>query len=219
MNILLKYASTNTPHQIVPVRVGGTFVDMAPCMIDDSGLLTFLSRELIMMAACVGNRAPHSTLNMQPPYTMLKETELDLRILRVIGPRTFLQIERHTKILTFEADEQLAGYSSDRKSFRVYIPIIRRIIKSRNVIFIETPSRLLTLPTEGPQLLMQGFSDGDEPGDNNKGYNYIIDDDLSRDVRNYTSVIEHPGTTSTNQFTASGLSEIQWWLSFSTGSA
>ena len=48
-------------------------------------------------AAYVGSRAPHSALNMQSPYKMLKGTEPDLGILRVIGARTFVHIERRTK--------------------------------------------------------------------------------------------------------------------------
>ena len=40
------------------------------------------------------------------------------------------------------------GYSNNSKSYRVYDQVIRRIMESRNVIFIETPWRLLPPPSE-----------------------------------------------------------------------
>ena len=43
---------------------------------------------------------------------------------------------------------QLVGYSNNSKGYRVYNPDARRILESRNVIFIETPSRLFPPPSE-----------------------------------------------------------------------
>ena len=124
---------------------------------------------------------------MQYPYKMLKGTEPDLRILRVIGARAFVHIERRTKKLAVKAVQwRLVGYICNSKSCRVYNPVTRCIIENRNVIFIETPSRLLTPPSVGPQLLMQELPPGDDPDRNNKGHNYITDDDFLRGLRNYT---------------------------------
>ena len=41
----------------------------------------------MLTTAYVRNRPPHSVFNIHPPYKMLEGTELDLRILRVIGAR------------------------------------------------------------------------------------------------------------------------------------
>ena len=107
----------------------------------------------MFMAAHVGTRAPHSALNMQSPFKILKGKEPDLRILRVSGARALVHIERRTKKLALKAVEgRLVGYSSNSKSCRVYNPVTRCIIESRNVIFIETPSRLPLPPSEWPQL-------------------------------------------------------------------
>ena len=80
-------------------------------------------------------------------------------------------------------------------------------MESRNVIFIETPSRLLSPPLEGPQLLMQELLPGDDPDRDNKGHNYIPDGDFLCDLRNFTSVVDHPGSASTDHVTASRRSE------------
>ena len=102
--VLLEYASTNTPQQIgMSERVGGTLAAMVRCMLADSGLPMFLCGEFMFTAAYVGNRAPHFALNMQSPYKMMKGTESDLRILRVIGASAFVHIERRTKKLALKA--------------------------------------------------------------------------------------------------------------------
>ena len=89
----------------------------------------------------------------------------------------------------------------------MYNPVTRTIIEIRNVIFIEAPSRLLPPPSEGPQLLMQELPPGDDPDRDNKSHNYITDDDFLRDLCNYTSVVNHPGSASTDHVTANRRSE------------
>ena len=80
-------------------------------------------------------------------------------------------------------------------------------MESKNVILIETPSRLAPPPSEGPQLLIRELPPRDEPGHDNKGHNYITDDTFLRDLRKYTSVEDPPGSASTNHASASRRSE------------
>ena len=139
---------------------------------------------------------------------MLKGTEPDVWILRVIEARAFVHFEGRTKKTAFKAVEgRLVGYSSNRKSYRVYNPVTRCIMESRNVIFIETPSRLLPPPSEGPQRLMQELPPGDDRDRDDSGHNYVTDDDFLRDLRNYTSVVDHPGSASTDHVTVTRRSE------------
>ena len=157
-------------------------------------------------AAYVGNRALHCAFNMQ--YKVLKGAEPDLRILRVIGARASVHIERRITKLALKAVEwRFVGYSSSSKSYRVYNPVTLCIMESRNAIFIETPSRLLPPFSEGPQRLMQDLPPGNDPDRDNKGHNYITDDDVRRDLRIYTSVVDHPESFTTDHVTASRLSE------------
>ena len=67
--------------------------------------------------------------------------------------------------------------------------------------------RLRTDKGKGPQLLMQELPPGDDPDHDNKGHNYITDDDFLRDLPSYTSVVDHPGSASTDHVTASRRSE------------
>ena len=58
-----------------------------------------------------------------------------------------------------------------------------------------------------PQLLIQELPPGDDPDRDNKGHNYITDDDFLRDLRSYTSVVDYPGSASIDHVTASRRSE------------
>ena len=72
---------------------------------------------------------------------------------------------------------------------------------------------------KGPQFLMQELPPGDDPDRDNKGHNYITDDDFLRDLRSYTSGVDHPGSTSTDHVTASRRSENTLSRNVSAGSA
>ena len=135
---------------------------------------------------------------------MLHGTEPDLRFLRVIGARVFVHIETDSK--TFElktVEKRLVGYSNNSKSYRVYNPATRRIMESRNIIFIETPSRLFPPPLEETPQQVNPLSNGMDD------HNYITDDDddFLRDLRSYTSVLEPIPGASAHHIAVGGLSD------------
>ena len=111
-------------------------------------------------AAFLGNRTPHSAIGMRSPYKLLHGTELSLRLLRVIGARAFVRIERHSQKLELKAVEgRLVGCSNNSRSYRAYNPVTRRIVENSNVIFIETPSRLLPPPSKVAHTKLLPLSD------------------------------------------------------------
>lgn len=127
---------------------------------------------------------------MQPLYKMLHRTKLDMRLLDFIGVRAFVHIETLTKKLKCKAvGGRLVGYSINSKIYFIYNPAIRRIMKNRNVTFIETISRLLPPPSE--QSLIQ--SSGRRQVGSKKGYNY--------------------GISRTTAFLAVFVMSRQWWNS------
>ena len=65
----------------------------------------------------------------------------------------------------------------------MYNPVTRCIMESRNVIFIETPSRLFPPPLEETSKQVNSPSNGMD--DHN-----ITDDDFLRDLRDYTYVLD-----------------------------
>ena len=102
-------------------------------------------------AAYLANRTPHSALNMGTPYKTLRGKEATLQHLRTIGARAFVHIETHTKKLEDRSWEgRLCGYSQDTKAYRIYNAKTNKVVEIRNVVFIETPSKLVSPPTNEP---------------------------------------------------------------------
>ena len=186
----------------MPERVGRTLAATMQFMFAESGLPKFLWGELMFTAAFLGNRASYSAIGMQSPYKMLHATEPDLRLLRVIGARAFVHIETYSKNLELKAVEgRLVGYSNNSISYRMYNPATRRNMKSRNVIFIETPSRLF------PPPLKETLQQVNPPSNGMGDHNYITDDDFLRDLRGYTSVLEPIPGASADHIAVGGLSD------------
>ena len=128
-------------------------------------------------AVYLSNRVPHAALGNITLYKALYSKDANLGHLRVIGARSFVHVETHTRKLDPKAWEgRLCGYSMDSKSFRIYNPAKGNVRESRNVIFIETPS---TLPDSAPA---SGLTDGEFTYENNDG--------LLRDVVDYTSYLD-----------------------------
>ena len=74
-------------------------------------------------------------------------------------------------------------------------------MESRNVIFIETPSRLF------PPPLKKTSQQVNPPSNGMDDHNYITDDDFLRDLRDYTSVLEPLPGASADQIAVGGLSD------------
>ena len=99
--------------------------------------------------------------------------------------RVFVYMETYFKTLELTAVEgRLVGYSNSSKSYRVYNSATRRVVESRNVFLIETPSRLFSPPLEVTSR------EANPPRNGMDDYTYVTDDDFLRDLRDYTSVLE-----------------------------
>ena len=93
------------------------------------------------------------------------------------------------------------GKIKNSNSCRVYNPATRRIMETRNVSFIETPSRLFppSLEENSRQIIPQSNGMDD--------HNYITDVEILCDLRHYTSVLERLPGTSAGHNTVGGLSD------------
>ena len=177
IGIQLQFASPNTPQQIeANERAGRTIMNIVRCMLADSTLPGLLWGELMHTAVYLSNRTPLAALHNGTPYKALYGKDAHVGHLRVVGARAFVHEETHTKKLESRAWEgRLVGYSLDSKFYRLYNTQTRRVRESRNVIFIETTPA-------PPSLDERGFDDGK--------FTYADQNDMIRDVRNYTT--DHP---------------------------
>ena len=98
--------------------------------------------ELMLTAAYLLNRSPHSALGGATPYSKLHNKSPDLSGLRVIGARAFVHHERYRKKLDDRAFEgKLCGFGLDSQTYRILNPSNGAVVESRNVTFIESPPR------------------------------------------------------------------------------
>ena len=147
-----------------------------------SGLLKYLWGELMLTAAYLLNRSPHPALGMETHYKKLNGKEADLSLLKIIGARAFVHIDKKLGNKAWEG--RLCGHRQESKACRVYNPETRKVVESRNVVFIETPPHAVPPPDDNEYQ-----ASGWKPmNDNDELYNN--DDNLLRDIRDYTSRIE-----------------------------
>ena len=141
--IKLEYAATNTPQQIgVSERDGQTLAGVTRCLLKDGDFPPSMWGELMLTAAYLLNRSPHSALGGATPYSKLHNKSPDLSGLRVIGARAFVHHERYRKKLDDRAFEgKLCGFGLDSQTYRILNPSNGAVVESRNVTFIESPPR------------------------------------------------------------------------------
>ena len=94
-----------------------------------------------MTASYICNRIPHSALNMETPHKKLYRKDADLSHLKIIGARVFVHIENPNKLGHTSWEGMVCGFSeTENNSYRIWNPKTRRVVESRNVVFIETPA-------------------------------------------------------------------------------
>ena len=132
-----------TPQQIgVSERDGQTLAGVTRCLLKDGDFPPSMWGELMLTAAYLLNRSPHSALGGATPYSKLHNKSPDLSGLRVIGARAFVHHERYRKKLDDRAFEgKLCGFGLDSQTYRILNPSNGAVVESRNVTFIESPPR------------------------------------------------------------------------------
>ena len=162
------------------------------------------------------DRIPHSALNMETPYKLLRSKDADLSHLRIIGAREFVHIKDVNTLGHTSWEGMLCGFSqNESNSFRFWNPKTRRVVESRNFVFIEAPSHLRLpswriSPLQGLEALTLDFYD------KSLDYNYSSRNHSIQNAKDYTSALEFeaneplhiptPGGSSPGAATSQGLS-------------
>ena len=158
-----------------------------------------------MAAACLKNRTPHKALKMKTPFKLLHGEEARLSHLCIVGARTFVHIKDSRKFDAAVWEVKVCSYSDVSKSYRVLNPKPHRVVESRNATFIEAPPHLLPPPPK-LSLLQALVSPSWDIDDDTLDNDYISYDDLLRDVRDYTGVLDFTANAPANHKNASGVS-------------
>ena len=175
-----EFAATNTPEQN---GVGRTLCRLVPCLLVDSRLPPKLWGELRLTAAYLCNRMPRSGLDMETQFKRLYGKETNLSHLKITGARAFVHIKDAKKLEPKSWERMLCGFSEDEAlSYRVWNPKTPTVVESRNATFIETPPDLIPQPTRLTPL--RELPPAELVDD------YASTDDLLRDARDYSAVLD-----------------------------
>jgi transposase InsO family protein len=129
-----------TPQQNgVAERKNRSLMEMARCMVKSQALPHSFWLEAVMCAAYVLNRCPTKALQSITPYEAWHDRKPSVAHLRVFGCLAYALVpEQHRKKLDDKAVKCIfVGYSSESKGYRLYHPQTKRILVSRDVVFVE----------------------------------------------------------------------------------
>ena len=110
--------------------------------------------------------------------------------IKIISVRAFVHIQTSNKRGHTSWEGMVCDFSEiESNSYRIWNPKTRRVVESRNVVFIETPPNLLPAarrlsPEQALESLSYNFSD-DTLNDN-----YVSHDGMLWDVFDYTSALD-----------------------------
>jgi hypothetical protein len=129
----------NPQHNGVSERKNRAITGAARSMLHDQSFPLYLWEEASSTTVYLQKRSPHRILGMMTHEEAFTGRRLDVEHIRIFGCLTFSHVpsERRTKLDPTTQHGILVGYSEVSKSYRIYIPSLRRVVVSRDVRFEE----------------------------------------------------------------------------------
>ena len=123
----------------VAERKNMSLMVMARCMVKSQVLPHAFWLEAVMCATYVLNRCPTKALQSITPYEAWHGRKPSVAHLRVFGCLAYALVPvQHRRKLDDKAVKCIFfGYSSESKGYKLYHPQTKRILVSRDVVFVE----------------------------------------------------------------------------------
>jgi hypothetical protein len=123
----------------VAERKNRAITGAARSMLHDQSLPLYLWAEASATVVYLQNRSPHRILGKTTPEEAFTTRTLDVEHIGIFGCLTYSHVpsEKRTKLDPTAQQGILVGYSEVSKSYRIYIPSLRRVVVSRDVKFEE----------------------------------------------------------------------------------
>jgi transposase InsO family protein len=192
------FSVRKTPQQNgVAERVNMSLTEMARCLRLNAGLSKGFWAEAINMACYLINRSPRASLEGKVAEEVWTGKPIDLDNLRIFGCPAFVHIssEDRSKLDPKSKKCVFVGYSKGVKGFKLWDPVSKKMILSRDVVFDEQSMLKQSLEIEVSE------SAGSSPG------REVIQVDIEpTPTNNIPSVHQQPPepTTTNHDTTASG---------------
>ena len=126
-------------HNGVAERMNRTIVEKVRTMLSHAKLPKSFWGEALMTAVDLINLSPSAPLNGDVPNKFLTGKDVSYNHLKVFGCRAFVHIpkDERSKLDSKSKKYILMGYRNEEFRYRLWDPIEKKIIRSRDVIFFE----------------------------------------------------------------------------------
>lgn len=120
-------------------RMNRTLVEHAKCMLFEAKLHKQFWAEAVTTAAYLINRSPSRVLAEVTPYEKWTGNKPNISNLKIFGSKAMVHIPKQSRLKWDRKSRELifVGYCNNTKGYRLYDPINKKIVISRDVIFIE----------------------------------------------------------------------------------
>ncbi|WVZ71727.1 hypothetical protein U9M48_020274 [Paspalum notatum var. saurae] len=121
-------------------RKNQTVVGMARCMLKAKGMPAAFWGEAVTTAVYILNRASTKALDGQTPFEAWHGRKPDVSHLRTFGCVGYVKVTKPglSKLEDRSKPMVLLGYEARSKAYRMYDPVERRVVISRDVVFNES---------------------------------------------------------------------------------
>lgn len=132
----------STPQQNgVAERKNRTLIEMARCMLIESGMAKTFWGEAVIMANYIQNRLPWKNLE-KTPYEIWFGTKPSIQHFKKFGSKCFVFIpdEKRRKLDSKAIEAIMVGYDLSSKAYRCYVQSTGKVVISRDVRFVSKDS-------------------------------------------------------------------------------
>lgn len=179
-----------TPQQNgVSERKNRTLIELARCILLESGLPQSFWGESVSTACYLRNGCLTKILNIKTPFEMLTGKRPDVRHLRRFGTKVYFlnSSPNKDKLKPKGVEGIFVGYSTTAKAYRVYDPVEKKIRITRDLRFMDefSPSGVQEKSTVAPEveffLDQKANPDVDLQVNNDPVINVPVDEVIPRD--------------------------------------
>jgi transposase InsO family protein len=138
--IIMQATTRYTPQQNgVAERKNQTIMNMARTLLKEKCLSNTFWAEAVACSVYLLNRSPTTSLQMKVPQEAWSGTKLNVAHLRTFGCIAYAHIPSELRKKLDDRSEKciFTGYSETSKAYRLYNPITKKLILSRDVQFLE----------------------------------------------------------------------------------
>lgn len=142
-------------------RMNRTIVERMRCLISQSGLSMTFWGEALNTVVHVLNLSPSAPLEGDIPERVWTGKDVSYSHLKVFGCKAFVHIpkDERSKLEMKSRQCVFIGYGQDEFGYRFYDPVSRKLVRSRDVVFMEDQTIKDIDKSKNPTQIFEGLID------------------------------------------------------------